>query len=1017
MSTFHPLKRSMNMLLIGLFFPYCVLAQSKGRPKIDSLHNALTLRGQKDNARVDILNALSSEYYKATHKDSGLYYGEAALKTAAYLNYKKGMITACRCIATGALNLGDTTQAVLYYQKAITISKEGRDEEGMITDLCNLGSLYRKNYLRSLDYYQQASAIAQQTGHDRELADIYLKMARLSKAFARYPEALGAFQEALSTSARSGNRPTEAATLFEIGLFYNGLDDSARAISYTKKSLIVNRQLKNRREVAKSLGMLGAIYMNYHEYDTSLAYYTKCMKILKSLHEKIGLASTYANVAFLYQLLSDYTTALQYHKMSFAISSDQGYQGGLLLYYKDVGNLIQVAPDSILFKMGIKPGLRYKTAVDYGIQALRLAQMQNNPVQQKYVLQILIPAYEKMGNYKAAYQNLKSLTAMSDSISDQTKQKRIVQKEVEFDFEQKAAAARAAREKEALKQRTIRNSLLAGLILLSVFTIIVLRQRNRTRKARERAERSERQKQRFFANISHEFRTPLTLLIGPLEDLMAGGDVAAFKTILPEMHRNSKRLLGLINQLLDLSRLDGEKYKVNTTRTDIIPFTNQIIHAFSSLAQTQNIDLETRVGPHLRASLNGTKASFYFDGEILEKILINLLSNAFKFTPAGGRITVTLDAAEHDPAFLELKVEDNGVGIPGHLLPFIYDRFYQIENSHSQVAGSGIGLSLIKELVDLHEGKIFVRSKEGEGTAFTCLFPLNKKIVNLPPKQAIGKIETVLPLAEEQTKENAFPKPSGKNSNPLILVIEDQQDVRKYICAKLTDQYVVREAQNGRQGLQMAMEHLPDLVISDVMMPMMDGFELCKSLKTTHITSHIPVILLTARAEDSDKMAGLETGADAYIIKPFNSRELLLRVKNLITSRNQMRSKFSGRLIVKPAEIAVTSLDQAFMEKLLKAVEDHIDDRQFSVEALSRAANMGTSQLNRKLKAIINQPATQFIRSVRLQRAMEMLKKEAGTISEIAFKTGFETPSYFTKMFKAQFGCLPSEREKFPESA
>ncbi|HEX5552576.1 MAG TPA: hypothetical protein VFX43_04945, partial [Chitinophagaceae bacterium] len=268
--TFHPLKRSMHLLLFVLFFPYCALAQYEGRAQIDSLRTALNLHAGKDKARVDILNVLSGEYYKTVQKDSGRHYAEAALKMAGELNYKKGMVTACRCIAVGISNMGDTTQADLYYQKAFTISKGAGDRKGMITDLRGLGSLYRKHYFRSLDYYQQALTIAQQMSRDSELAAIYLDMARLSKAFAHYPKALGEFQKALSISTRSGNRQTEATSLFEIGFFYNNLGDSARSISYIKRCLILNRQLKNKREVAKSLGMLGAIYMNHHEYDISL---------------------------------------------------------------------------------------------------------------------------------------------------------------------------------------------------------------------------------------------------------------------------------------------------------------------------------------------------------------------------------------------------------------------------------------------------------------------------------------------------------------------------------------------------------------------------------------------------------------------------------------------------------------------------------------------------------------------------------------------------------------------------
>lgn len=559
------------------------------------------------------------------------------------------------------------------------------------------------------------------------------------------------------------------------------------------------------------------------------------------------------------------------------------------------------------------------------------------------------------------------------------------------------------------------------LILIGLIFFFRKRELNRVRLQLEAGKLKELDhlKSRFFANISHEFRTPLTLLIGPLEDLMNGGDEKAFKEIVPEMHRNSKRLLQLINQLLDLSRLDAGKYQINTEQENIIPFVKQIVHSFSSMAQTRDIRLETYVDPHLRDNLIQKKVTFYFDDDVIEKILTNLLSNAFKFTSNGGHIMVTLCLSEKEPDFLELRVEDNGEGIRANQLPYIFDRFYQ---AGSTQPGSGIGLALLKDLVELHGGKIRVSSEEGKGATFICLLPFNKKVISRKP--VADKKEIISPVIETGDEENILAKENDHDSKPVILLVEDHQDVRKYIRSHLKDQYTILEAQNGKQGLEMATKNIPDLVISDVMMPVrsehpdgpeMDGFELCAALKTDNRTSHVPVILLTARAEDKDKMTGLETGADAYLIKPFNSKELLIRVKNLISLRNKMRTKFSNKLIVKPAEIALTSLDREFMQKLLKTVEAHMDDANFSVEALGKEVNMSVSQINRKLKALINQTALRFIRSVRLARAMELLKNDTGTIAEIAFKTGFETPSYFTKMFKAEFGCLPSEKEKFPK--
>ncbi len=519
-------------------------------------------------------------------------------------------------------------------------------------------------------------------------------------------------------------------------------------------------------------------------------------------------------------------------------------------------------------------------------------------------------------------------------------------------------------------------------------------------------------KSRFFANISHEFRTPLTLIISPVQDLLHENIAQKIKEPLYYVQRNAKRLLQLINQLLDLSRLDVGNYEVDTTREDIIPFVKQMVHSFTSMAHQKNIMLETEVDPRLRNELRDEALTFYFDEDIMEKILFNLLSNAFKFTPEGGNIKVSISLAGNN--LLELTVEDNGSGISPEKLPYIFDRFYQADNSYKlQHEGTGIGLALVKELVELHQGTITVKSTMNSRTVFICDFPFNNKIIsNKSAHKTYATQEVVSTLNTESTGTVC----TIDNSRPVVLVVEDQQDVRKYICDKLSETYRVLESKNGMEGLGLAKLHIPDLVVSDVMMPEMDGFALCESLKTNDFTSHIPVILLTARAEDIDKLSGLETGADAYLIKPFNSKELLLRIHNLIEVRNKLRKKFSGKLLVKPSEITVTSQDSQFMQRLLETVEKHLDDDKFSVEALGHEFGMSTSQINRKLKAIINQSPNAFIRSVRMERAMELLKGDNATIAEVAYKTGFSEPAYFSRVFKSYFGYSPSEAEKRNES-
>ena len=521
-------------------------------------------------------------------------------------------------------------------------------------------------------------------------------------------------------------------------------------------------------------------------------------------------------------------------------------------------------------------------------------------------------------------------------------------------------------------------------------------------------------KSQFFANISHEFRTPLTLIKGPLEELIdEETDLQKIK-VLKKMHINSSRLLRLINQLLDLSRLESGSYSLKVQAGDILGYIKGITMSFASLAEQKKIKLSIEVSPDLVDE--GLPDIFYFDPDILEKIFNNLLSNALKFTPQNGSVTVKvcLKKEKDQTDWLEFIVADTGIGISADKLPFIYDRFYQVDSGSMKSEGSGIGLAHVKELVRVHKAEIRVKSYPGAGTTFSLRFPLGKN--HLLPDQVIVPVHQNLPdtnssdpLVDDDL--SAFingnsPKTGGK---PLVLIVEDHSEVREYINECIHKEYKVLGSSNATDGFAIAEEKIPDLIISDIMMPGINGYEFCEMLKSGDKTSHIPVIMLTARAEDTDRITGFETGADDYLSKPFNPKELRIRIKNLIDSRRELRERFSSNSIIKPGEISVTPHDASFMEMLLKIVEKNIDNTAFSVGDLGREVAMSPSQIHRKLKATVNMPANHFIRSVRMHRAMDLLRKEAGNISEISYMVGYDDPGYFTKSFRTFFDKLPSD--------
>jgi signal transduction histidine kinase/DNA-binding response OmpR family regulator len=513
-------------------------------------------------------------------------------------------------------------------------------------------------------------------------------------------------------------------------------------------------------------------------------------------------------------------------------------------------------------------------------------------------------------------------------------------------------------------------------------------------------------KSAFFINISHEFRTPLSLIIGPLEKCIVEETHHIGLHELHRMHRNAKRLQQLINQLLELAKLESGNVKIVEQRSDLFYFVRVLAASFESLADVRNIEFEVII----------PAGSFEseFDAEKVETIIFNLLSNAFKFTPEGGRIRVELKLNVGADASVEITVADTGAGIPVESINRIFDRFYQVDDSSSrQYEGSGIGLSLVKELVQLLNGIVEVESEVNRGTKFSVTLPLSGELMAQNSASNIAESGPSDLLSEQiprifHDRETGSPDES-RNKDALVLIIEDNSDLRDYLCENLEQQYQIQTAANGESGLTRAIELIPDLIISDMMMPIMDGFELCKHIRSDPRTSHIPFILLTARATVESKLAGLELGADDYLTKPFNINEVQVRVKNLLHQRKTLRKSFSKQVTIQPKNIAITSVDERFLDHAMTIMETHLADHQFSVERFAEEIGMSRKNLLRKIKALTDQSVNEFIRNYRLKRAASLIEGKAGTVSEIAYQVGFNNLSYFAKCFRELFGIAPNE--------
>jgi signal transduction histidine kinase/DNA-binding response OmpR family regulator/sugar lactone lactonase YvrE len=517
-------------------------------------------------------------------------------------------------------------------------------------------------------------------------------------------------------------------------------------------------------------------------------------------------------------------------------------------------------------------------------------------------------------------------------------------------------------------------------------------------------------KSRFFANLSHEFRTPLMLIKGPLEQLKGGKDNVNYSENINLIERNSDRLKELIDQLLELSQLEKAVIPLKAKQEDVIVILKGLLSSFESLAEQKNISVSFESDTDSKVC--------WIDRDKFEKVVNNLLSNAFKFTPSGGQVIVSIsELLKDEKHYSEIKISDTGVSIPNDKIDKIFNRFYQVDDSAQRsYGGSGVGLALVKEFVELHKWSISVESEKEKGTEFKLMIPmwdyleeeekvLSDLIFSDTNNFTTRTEETSSPVAELKEQIEL----SDSNNKPSVLIVDDSEDVRKYLSNLLEENYTISEADNGESGIKAATENLPDLIISDVMMPSMDGIEFCRRIKSEWQTSDIPVILLTAKASAESKIEGLEIGADDYLTKPFDSKELFTRIKNLLEQRKRLRDRYNKD----PKTITETSklnkADQEFLNKFLELIGSNLDKTNFGTEQLANELFVSRTQLHRKILAITGQAPGEFIRIIKLKRAAKLLLDGKLSVTQVAYEIGFSSPAQFTRAFVKQFNCVPSE--------
>ncbi len=1033
-----------------LFSFFCSAQQN-----VDSLTHAL--RQASGNQRVDIYNKLSSIYLRKNPKNA-LESAEKALLQSQNLNYLSGKARALLNMAKAHTQLSNYEEALGYYNDALQLFEAINEPGEAARAYGSRGGMFirKSEYEKARDDFNKSLAIYQEVGDQKGLINANSNFGVLYEYRGRYRESLVYFLKGLEISKGlpEGKDPQTMNLFVNLGIIYGHLQLFDRALEYYLKGLAMADDLNDNLAQANVNNGIGIIYNEQGKNKDAISHYEKSLALYKKMGIKMRIGLVMNNIAVAYTDMEDFENALKFHYQSLPIQEEEGNSSDIVQSLRNIGEVYQLKGDfnkAIDFyqralrtdssdgnqgvayrKLGeVYTHLKaYDTAELYLKKALVLEDAMDSKTGQMQVYKALSVLFESMGVHATSLFYYKRFTEVKDSLLARRENDQF--KELQTIYETELKEQQLVTKQQELdilqQQKKIdlfwRNVFLIGFILLGIGIIFVykyLRLRNERKQnlltvqteLNDQLTQIDQMKSQFFANISHEFRTPLTLILGPIDELIQATHEEKAIHRLQLMKSNAQRLQKLINQMLDLSKVDMGKLELMASQQDIIALSKGIFFSFQSLSKKNQIAQ--------KFDCPEEQIFLFFDQEKMEQILMNLLSNAFKFTGEMGEVSMSLKRIEskHRPG-VEITIKDTGVGIAKDHLPYIFDRFFQVSKADiKEHEGTGIGLALTRELTLLHKGTIEVESEIGEGTSFRLWFPSGKE--HLSENQIVSirtaPIKREYDDNEQDLQSTVYAKdrnpdsPEPGEGKPLILIVEDHKDLRKYIKDGFGNDYNIIEASNGQEGVEMALGEIPDLIISDVMMPKMDGYNLCKVLKTNIKTSHIPIILLTAKTEEKHKIQGLENEADDYLVKPFNTKELGVRVKNLILTRKKLQSLFKTSVIVSPKEVEVNSMEEVFLQKLMDYMEENVSNETFGVEQLSGMMAMSRVHLHRKMQAIMNCTPSSFIQRFRLERAKDLLGKNAGTIAEISYAVGFSSPTYFTKCFKEYYGCTPKEHK------
>ena len=792
-----------------------------------------------------------------------------------------------------------------------------------------------------------------------------------------------------------------------LATIYHNQKSFDKALRYAKQALALNPH--NVHVTSRIYNSLGSIARDNENYDSAFIYYEKALMVMNKVKNNYRLPEVLNNIGITYLRKGDIDSALDYFIKASDEARESGNRRAQILASMNLGNVL------------IEKN-KFLAAEEIETSALTMAQEMNDKRKLMQIYLSLATIKMETGKHHEAHLFMTRHYNLKDSLLSEEKNKQITEIETRYETQKKDDTIRALEQQSeihSLRQLFLISSLIALIIAIGIFYFLQRSHNKRVLKLlrvqkilNRKLQENDQLRSNFFSKISHEFRTPLTLILAPIESKLTSPtlqetDREPFQLV----KRNANRLLTLVNQLLDLSKLEAKKMEIILQLSDLNKFLNITATSFDSLAESKEI--------HFKKNIQLDLLENWFDADKLEKIINNILFNAFKFTPRGGTIIYDVTQTENTRD-LVISIKDTGIGIPKNEQRHVYSPFYQsrydVDNGQP---GTGLGLSLVKELVKLYNGEITLISTVNEGTSITITLPLTKE--RLPSSARFIDTKEIINSKSIETDDGRTelnPSLSGsgkvkeaKDHQDTILIIEDNAELRNFISSKLQDRFTIFTAIDGKEGFATAAEYIPDLIISDVMMPNMDGLMLSDKIKNDERTSHIPIILLTAKADLDSKIIGLQKGADDYMAKPFLMEELIARVTNLIEQRKKLANKYKAALAT-PTPQRELSLDEKFLLRAKMIVEEHISDTSFGVEQMAEKINLSRAQLFRKLKATTGISPNEFINEIRLKRAAQLILSKADTIAQIGYSVGFNEQSYFAKSFRKRFGVPPSEYSK-----